>query len=178
MNEIRRGDVFVVDLEPVSGSEQGGTRPCVVLQNTVGNKYSPTVILAPITSRLKKRDMPTRVMLPQGNGFSSNSMILLEHIRTVDKRRLKKHIKSLEPELMDKVDAALAISIGLSKPKYEEMELCLCPACVKQFINTDLFIVKKSEDAQGDKDICYYCNAHDGFDYRIINKKRRYVSSV
>lgn len=178
MKEIKRADVYIVSLDPVKGSEQGGTRPCVVLQNDIGNRYSPTVIVAPITSRLKKRDMPTHVMLPEGNGFPTRSMVCLEHLRTIDCKRLTKFVTSLDGETMAKVDIALAVSIGLAQLKYDEVELCLCSACVKQFFSTAQFIVKRVDQSSKKKDQCCYCNDRGGFDYKIINKQRRVLSSL
>lgn len=178
MKEINRADVFIASFDPVKGSEQGGTRPCVVLQNDIGNKHSPTVIVAPITSRLKKRDMPTHVMLPKGNGFPTRSMVCLEHLRTIDCKRLTKFVTSLDGETMAKVDIALAVSIGLAQLKYDEVELCLCPACVKQFFETEQFIVRRVDQFSKEKDQCCYCNERSGFDYRIINKQKRVLSSL
>lgn len=178
MKEIKRGDIFVVNLDPVKGSEQGGLRPCVVIQNDVGNKHSPTVIVSPITSRLKKRDMPTHVMLPQMDGFPAKSMIMLEHLRTLDKKRLGKFMTVLDPELMDRVDSALAVSVGLAEPKYEEMELCLCPICAKQFFDSNLYIIKRSPRTNSEKGLCCYCNVRTGYDYRVISKQKPAVSSV
>lgn len=112
---IRRGDVYYADLSPVVGSEQGGVRPVVILQNNVGNRHSPTVIAAAITGRTDKARLPTHVEL--GNaipGLYKESMILLEQIRTIDKLRLREHIGSLGAEAMERIDQALGISVGLA----------------------------------------------------------------
>ncbi len=178
MKEIRRGEVFIADLAPVQGSEQGGVRPCLVIQNDVGNKHSPTVIVAPITSHLKKRNMPTHVTIPDGLGFPARSMVLLEHIRTIDKSRLVKYMTNLTPDVMEEIDAALAVSIGLSQPKYEEMELSLCPNCAKQFFDSGHYILKRVNVLKNEKSTCCYCNVRSGNDYRIINKEKHYVSSM
>ena len=90
--EIQRGDVFYADLSPVKGSEQDGTRPVLVIQNDVGNKYSTTVIIAPITSSIKKKGLPTHVQLPAHAGLPENSMVLLEQVRTIDKCRVDQYI--------------------------------------------------------------------------------------
>ncbi len=111
---IRRGDIYYADLSPVVGSEQGGVRPVLIIQNNVGNKYSPTVIAAAITSRGTKADLPTHIRLYADNsGLSKDSVVLLEQIRTIDKKRLKEKMGTLGTYDMDKVDEALSISFGL-----------------------------------------------------------------
>jgi mRNA interferase MazF len=111
---IRRGDVFYADLSPVIGSEQGGTRPVLVVQNDIGNRYSPTVIVSAITSHIDKARLPTHVELPSAtSGLEKDSVILLEQVRTLDKRRLKEKVSHMDDDLMGQVDAALAISLGL-----------------------------------------------------------------
>jgi len=109
-----RGDVYFADLSPVIGSEQGGFRPVLVIQNDIGNKYSPTVIVSAITSRIQKARLPTHVELPAHiSGLDRDSVVLLEQIRTIDKKRLTRHVCRLDDEIMAKVDEALAISVGL-----------------------------------------------------------------
>lgn len=113
-NNIRRGDVFYADLSPVKGSEQGGTRPVLILQNNIGNRFSPTVIAAAITSKMGKSKVPTHITVKANkNGLLKNSVVLLEQIRTLDKRRLKEKMGSLDPFIMQKVNHALGISFGL-----------------------------------------------------------------
>ena len=112
---IRRGDIYYADLSPVVGSEQGGVRPVLIIQNNVGNRYSPTVIAAAITSRGSKADLPTHIKLyASDSGLSKDSVVLLEQIRTIDKRRLREKMGSLGVYDMDKVDAALSVSFGLN----------------------------------------------------------------
>ena len=113
---IRRGTLFYADLDPVVGSEQGGTRPVLVLQNNVGNSFSPTVVTAAITSRRDKTNLPTHVSLENVPGLAPTSLLLLEQIRTVDRRRLRGYIGHISKEKMLEVDAALAISIGIGYP--------------------------------------------------------------
>lgn len=111
---VRRGDIFYADLSPVVGSEQGGTRPVLVVQNNIGNQYSPTTIVAAITSQITKAKLPTHVEMPSGvGGLGKNSVILLEQIRTIDKSRLMEKVASLSDEMMQKVNQALEISLGL-----------------------------------------------------------------
>ncbi|RHW34887.1 type II toxin-antitoxin system PemK/MazF family toxin [Lysinibacillus yapensis] len=113
---VKRGDVFFADLSPVVGSEQGGTRPVLILQNDIGNRFSPTVIIAAITAQIQKAKLPTHVEIDAKKyGFERNSVILLEQVRTIDKSRLTDRITQLDDELMEKVDVALEISLGLMK---------------------------------------------------------------
>lgn len=111
---IRRGDIFYADLSPVVGSEQGGVRPVLVIQNDIGNKYSPTIIAAAITSQINKARLPTHIEIEAKEyGLLKDSVILLEQIRTIDKKRIKEKIGHLDDELMEKVNEALNISFGL-----------------------------------------------------------------
>lgn len=113
---VRRGDIYYADLSPVIGSEQGGVRPVLIVQNDVGNKYSPTVIAAAITSQTEKSRLPTHIRLKsQECGLQKDSVVLLEQIRTLDKRRLKECMGRLEESQMDKVDKAISISFGLGR---------------------------------------------------------------
>ena len=111
---VKRGDIYYADLSPVIGSEQGGIRPVLVVQNDIGNKYSPTVIAAAITSQINKAKLPTHIEAnAQKYGLSKDSVILLEQVRTIDKKRLKEKIGRLDDELMEKVNEALSVSFGL-----------------------------------------------------------------
>lgn len=111
--QIKRGEIYYADLSPVVGSEQGGVRPVLVLQNDVGNKYSPTVIVTAITSQLGKAKLPTHVELPaEQYNLPKNSVALLEQIRTLDKRRLQEKVTTLSQEKMKEVNKALLISLG------------------------------------------------------------------
>lgn len=113
---IKRGELYYADLSPVVGSEQGGVRPVLVVQNDVGNKYSPTIIAAAVTSKINKAKLPTHIELPLGDyGLQKDSVILLEQIRTLDKRRLKERIGELPEVTMSKVDRAILISLGFVK---------------------------------------------------------------
>lgn len=112
--EPRRGDIFYADLNPVVGSEQGGTRPVLVLQNDIGNRYSPTTIVAAITSRINKAKLPTHVELPANKSrLQVDSVVLLEQVRTIDRRRLIEKVCHLDPATMERVGRALEISLGL-----------------------------------------------------------------
>lgn len=112
MQEIKRGDIYYADLSPVVGSEQGGTRPVLIVQNNVGNKYSPTVIVSAITSQLSKAKIPTHIELPANiYNLPKDSVILCEQIRTIDKRRLGQKVTSLDEQKIKEVNKALFISV-------------------------------------------------------------------
>ncbi|WP_371367914.1 Endoribonuclease EndoA [Sporomusa rhizae] len=111
---VKRGDIYYANLSPVVGSEQGGHRPVLVIQNDVGNKYSPTIIVAAITSQISKAKLPTHVEVSASQyNLEKDSVILLEQLRTIDKRRLRDKVTHLSEEIMNKVDEAIRISIGL-----------------------------------------------------------------
>ena len=112
---VKRGDIFYADLSPVVGSEQGGMRPVLIVQNDTGNRHSPTVIAAAITSQTGKARLPTHIELSARNyGLSRDSVILLEQIRTLDKKRLRERMGRVDSAVMEKVDAAIAVSFGLT----------------------------------------------------------------
>ena len=111
---VKRGDIYYADLSPVIGSEQGGVRPVLIVQNDIGNKYSPTVIAAAITSQINKAKMPTHISLSaECCGLAKDSIVLLEQVRTIDKQRLKEKMGRLDDNLMHRVDNAIAVSFGL-----------------------------------------------------------------
>jgi mRNA interferase MazF len=113
--EIKRGDMFFANLDPVIGSEQGGTRPVLIIQNDVGNKYSPTtIVVATITSKTSKTKLPTHISLPHVPGLDRDSLLLLEQLRTIDRSRLRAYVGRLDTDTMQMVDQALAVSIGLT----------------------------------------------------------------
>lgn len=114
---IKRGDIYYADLSPVVGSEQGGLRPVLIVQNDVGNRYSPTVIAAAITSRLSKTKLPTHIdVYADKVGLAKDSVILLEQIRTIDKQRLKEKMGHLDDDIMSEVNEAITVSFGLNTP--------------------------------------------------------------
>ncbi|MBC7088073.1 type II toxin-antitoxin system PemK/MazF family toxin [Soehngenia saccharolytica] len=111
---VKRGEIYYADLSPVVGSEQGGVRPILIIQNDVGNKYSPTVIVAAITSQINKARLPTHVEITaQDFGLPKDSVVLLEQIRTIDKKRLREKVGKFDDDMMKKIDEALKISVGL-----------------------------------------------------------------
>ncbi len=117
MTTVKRGDIYYADLSPVIGSEQGGIRPVLIVQNDMGNRYSPTVIAAAITSRMGKTRLPTHIGVSSSEaGLAKDSVILAEQIRTLDKRRLREKIGHLDGSAMSEVDEALSVSFGLGAP--------------------------------------------------------------
>ncbi|MBO4914220.1 MAG: type II toxin-antitoxin system PemK/MazF family toxin [Oscillospiraceae bacterium] len=116
---VKRGEIYYADLSPVVGSEQGGVRPVLIVQNDTGNRYSPTVIAAAITSQTNKAKLPTHISLaaPE-SGLPRDSVVLLEQIRTLDKRRLRERMGRVDGELMNRIDAAIAVSFGLNNTQY------------------------------------------------------------
>lgn len=115
-SKIRRGDIYYADLSPVVGSEQGGLRPVLIIQNNIGNRFSPTVIIAAITSKISKPKMQTHVAVAKSkDGLEKDSVVLLEQIRTIDKRRLQRKVTHLDDSIMNQVDHALGVSVGLGE---------------------------------------------------------------
>jgi mRNA interferase MazF len=112
---VKRGEIYYADLSPVVGSEQGGVRPVLIIQNDTGNRYSPTVIAAAITSQTGKAKLPTHIDLPveEECGLTKNSVVLLEQVRTLDKRRLRERMGHVDERIMEKIDTAIAVSFGL-----------------------------------------------------------------
>ena len=117
---VKRGDIYYADLSPVVGSEQGGLRPVLIIQNDVGNRYSPTVIAAAITSRMGKNRLPTHIDIHADRvGLAKDSVVLLEQVRTLDKRRLKEKMGHLDDRMMAQINSAIAVSFGLGNPPAE-----------------------------------------------------------
>ena len=143
-----RGDLYYADLGHGIGSEQKGTRPVVIIQNNVGNKHSPTVIIAAITSKANvKAKLPTHYYLDAGNGLAQPSLVLLEQIRTIDKQRLSGYIGRLDEKHIRGINHALAVSIGLIEPVPPKLTLCLCGA--SSFGKEFLLIAEKRRDSKG-----------------------------
>jgi len=119
--EVHRGEVFYADLSPVVGSEQGGVRPVLIVQNDVGNKFSPTVIAAAITSQKYKTNLPTHIQVHANDcGLAKDSIVLLEQVRTLDKRRLRERMGNLAPDDMNRINRALSVSFGLGPRERED----------------------------------------------------------
>jgi mRNA interferase MazF len=193
-SKIYRGQVYFTDLGQRIGSEQSGMRPVVIVQNDTGNRHSSTVIVVPITSQIKKEEMPTHIKLNNDFGLEEASMALCEQIDTIDKQRLFSYIGQVSQSELQRINHALEVSLGLTqnfnlqrvevqksichnhaeqKDTKKEMILCLCPTCASQFYNSPDHILRRVNPLQTEKEDCTYCNVRKGVDYRIIKKKKR-----
>lgn len=167
-----RGQLYYADLNKGIGSEQAGYRPVLIIQNDVGNKYSPTVIVAAVTSKVGvKPKLPTHVFLEAGTvGLKEPSIVLLEQIRTIDKRRLDNYLGRLNDRQIKEINHALAVSVGLIEERPENLTMCLCPACANNFYGTGAYYLRRMDKKQK-KDVCTYCGQRIGFDYEVVPKK-------
>ena len=153
----QRGDVYYADLGRGIGSEQEGYRPVVIIQNNVGNRHSPTVIIAAISSRVGvKPKLPTHYYINAEDGLELPSIILLEQIRTIDKRRLAKYIGRLSKEHISGMNHALAVSIDLISPVPQKLTLCLCGACADAFRGMGAFALQQTTSPQAENRGCMY----------------------
>ena len=167
--EYKRGEIYMADLDPVVGSEQGGHRPVLIVQNNTGNRFSPTLITSVITSR-KKRYMPTHVHL-EGGGLPKDSMLLAEHIKTLDETRLGEQVGKLSIPLMAEVDAAIKISLGLNGTG--QSNIWLCPHCADLFYHSDCFYIQRIDRYPVRRTQCEFCKQHRGFAYTVTFKIHR-----
>ena len=166
-----RGDMYYADLGKGIGSEQEGYRPVVIIQNNVGNKHSPTVIIASITSkRDAKAKLPTHYLIGAEDGLEMPSLVLLEQLRTIDKRRLSSFIGHLSEKHIQGINHALAVSVGLIESIPNKLILCLCRTCAENFYGSGAFVLRRVNSEQTEKDTCTYCNSRKGFDYEITRK--------
>lgn len=166
-----RGDMYYADLGRGIGSEQEGYRPVVIIQNNVGNKHSPTVIIASITSkRDAKAKLPTHYLIGAEDGLEMPSLVLLEQLRTIDKRRLSSFIGHLSEKHIQGINHALAVSVGLIESIPNKLILCLCRTCAENFYGSGAFVLRRVNADQTEQDTCTYCNSRKGFDYEITRK--------
>lgn len=170
MNQAyKRGDIYFADLGQGIGSEQMGYRPIVIIQNDTGNRHSPTVVVAAVTSKVDaKAKQPTHCFIGADYGLDMPSVILLEQIRTLDKHRLEKYVGRLSEKHLNDLNYALAISVGLI-PVRENLVLCLCKPCADNFRldgKYDLIRVMKNQE----RDTCTYCNHRMGYEYELVPK--------
>lgn len=180
--QIKRGDIYYVDFGETKGSEQGGIRPCVIIQNDIGNKFSPTVIVNCITSQIAKAKLPTHVEISSKSGLKKDSIVLCEQVKTIDKTRLIKYIGRVDGAIMNKIDIANGVSIGLEKPKnniiriienklkqIEENEIVIANMTMNGFKNEEIIshFVKGREI--GLKDLEVFCKENN-IDYRRYYK--------
>ena len=166
-----RGDLYYADLGKGIGSEQEGRRPVVIIQNNIGNKHSPTVIIAAISSKVGvKAKLPTHYYIGPENGLELPSVVLLEQLRTIDKRRLEDYIGRLTVPQTDGLNHALAISIDLVKKNHDALIMSLCPVCEQHFRDTGSYHVYHLDPMQVEKDTCTYCNKRMGFDCVLVRR--------
>ena len=166
-----RGDMYYADLGQGIGSEQAGYRPVVIIQNNKGNKHSPTVIVAAISSKAGvKPKLPTHYFINAECGLKLPSIVLMEQIRTLDKQRLTKYIGRLAPKHIRGMNHALAVSIGLTNPIPGKLTLCLCGACADAFRGTGAFALREVAPGQAEKEICVYCGQRPGMEYMVTPK--------
>ncbi len=166
-----RGDLYYANLGHGIGSEQQGTRPVVIIQNNIGNKHSPTVIVAAVTGKTSsKAKLPTHYYIDAEDGLEQPSIVLLEQIRTIDKRRLSGYIGRLSETHIRGINHALAISIGLIEPVPKKLTLCLCSTCADAFRGTGAFTLREVNPGQDEKEVCVYCSQNAGTDYEVAPK--------
>ena len=167
---IKRGDIYNVDFDPVTGSEQDGYRPALVVQNDIGNEHSPTVIVAPITGSLTKPKLPTHVKLPtSGNRLHRDSYMLAEQLRAVDLSRFCKPLGNVgDTYARAAIDRALGISIGVYKPEPKVLFLSLCYRCEGNFRDAGMILIKKRW--QEHFDYCDFCQERRGLAFGVFNK--------
>lgn len=166
-----RGDLYYADLGEGIGSEQNGCRPVIIIQNDMGNRHSPTVIVAAITSRKETRGkLPTHYYIGSESGLDRPSVVLLEQIRTLDKQRLGNYIGHLAQKEIEDLDHKLAVSLGLVSYLPGALTMCLCSICADNFRSTGAYFLRRVDPGQIQKEKCTYCNQRRGFDY-IVEKK-------
>jgi len=170
MKPITRGDIFYAYLNPVVGSEQGGRRPVLVIQNDVGNKFSPTIVIVPISGKIKKNTLPTHVKIPLHTGLKVESLALVEQIRTIDRSRFGEYIGRINAKVQTRIDYALAVCVGIGNRhsnKEDMFTLCLCRRCESDFWDSGCVLVKKGW--QKEKRLCDFCEARNGLIFGIFN---------
>jgi mRNA interferase MazF len=166
---VARGDIYFAFLDPVVGSEQGGHRPVLIVSNDTGNRHAPTVIAAPLTSRVKPA-LPTH--LPVSSipalrcGFAS--VVLLEQLRTLDRQRLGAYVGSVGNTAMCAVDAALAASLGLRRLRHPPVIMTLCAKCAQAYFDAGGYALSRTDRAQRTKERCTVCNTNMGYDYKVV----------
>ncbi|MDD4509327.1 MAG: type II toxin-antitoxin system PemK/MazF family toxin [Oscillospiraceae bacterium] len=167
-----RGDIYFANLGTGVGSEQEGSRPVLIIQNDTGNKFSPTVIVAAISSKVGvKAKLPTHYYMGAGTaGLEVSSIVLLEQLRTVDKLRLERYIGRLGERQLGGVNHALAVSLDLINKIPDALIMCLCHTCADNFRSAGGYALHRVNRDQNEKDTCDFCNVRRGFDYEIIAK--------
>lgn len=168
-----RGDLYYANLGQGIGSEQEGCRPVVIIQNDIGNTYSPTTIIAPISRKNdSKAKLPTHYPIKPVAGLAQPSVILFEQIRVIDKRRLERKLGTLPETHIHAMNKALLVSVGIL-PTEKKVTLCLCHTCAKRFYGSGAFFIRRINPLEVETDICTYCNHSRGFDYELTEKGNR-----
>lgn len=168
MEPIKRGDIYYADLNPVVGSEQGGRRPVLVVQNDAGNEHSPTAVVVPITGKPRKNPLPTHVRLPASCGLEKDSLALAEQVRSIDRSRLENRVGRAGESVMLEIGRALCVSTGIDGGRPRPLVLSLCPRCEADFRNGGYVLVKRGW--QEVKETCDFCNARKGLNFGIFSK--------
>lgn len=168
---VKRGEIYYADLDPISGSEQGGNRPVLILSNDLGNIHSSTVVVAAITHNRKKKTQFTHCVIRKECGLKCESIVLAEQIRTVDKNRLTEFVGKLSEKSMRKINYAIMVSLGLmGTEKQKEMVLTLCPACAGYFYDSPDYYIWRTDMSQKYKETCNYCQSRGGYTFSIVTK--------
>ena len=168
-----RAALYYADLGKGIGSEQEGYRPVMIIQNNKGNKYSPTVIVAPVTTNHEaKAKLPTHCYIGAESGSDTSSVILLEQLRTIDKKRLGHYIGRLNQTHLQQLNQALAVSIQLTEASVSRISICLCSTCAKKFSSIGAFSLQQRSHRQKAKEVCAVCKQSPGIDYEMIQRKR------
>lgn len=168
-----RGELYYADLGKGIGSEQEGYRPVVIIQNNKGNKYSPTVIVAPVTTNHEaKAKLPTHCYIGAESGLDTSSVILLEQLRTIDKKRLGHYIGRLNQTHLQQLNQALAVSIQLTEASVSRISICLCSTCAKKFSSIGAFSLQQRSHRQKAKEVCAVCKQSPCIDFEMIQRKR------
>ena len=168
-----RGELYYADLGKGIGSEQEGYRPVVIVQNNMGNKYSPTVIVAPVTTNHEaKAKLPTHCFIGAESGLDAPSVILLEQLRTIDKKRLGHFVGRLNRIHLRQLNHALAVSIQLTEVSVNSISICLCSTCTKKFSGMGAFSLQQRNHSQKTKELCSACKQRPGVGYDMIQRKR------
>ena len=166
---IKRGDIYYADLAPVIGSEQGDTRPVLIVQNDVGNAHSPTTQIVPLSKQTKKGRLPTHVRISKGCGLDADSIALVEQLRTIDKSRFEAYIGCISANEQKAIDRALSVSVGIeSNRKGEVWDMTLCPRCKSEFEYSGYLLVKRGW--QEFRESCDFCRIGRGFEYGVFDR--------
>ena len=165
---VKRGDIYYADLNPVVGSEQGNMRPVIIVQNDTGNAHSPTTQIIPLTAQTQKGRLPTHVPISKTHGLTVDSIALIEQLRTIDKSRLGSYIGSIGAKEQSAIDKALFVSFGIKNSyKLQFAERTLCPRCKSEYETSGYIFAKQGW--QESKESCDYCQVGRGWNYLIIH---------